>query len=499
MKKTDIVNTTTGKIRGYKENGLEVFKGIPYAQPPIGDLRFSDTVEKEPWEGVLEAMKFCPIAPQILLPESTIFSHPQSEDCLTLNIWTPACDNKERPVMFWIHGGAFIFGGTPSPRYNGRFLSQRGNICIVTINYRLGALGNLFVPDKVSNLGFLDQITALKWVQVNISNFGGNPANITLFGESAGSQSICTLLSIPAARGLFRRAICESGSPTPQGHQPESGIRSAEMLFSNLGIKMGDLDALRKIPVKKLIETERKIRMEKMMKRDFSGYPPIIDSIKVPEHPLITIRKGLSKDVDLLVGNNLDEATFFMMLSPQMQNTSWDDLQTSVTLLLSRYNINKNKVEDLIKFFKKSRDDPFDVMSAISTEMGTRYNARKVVEAQLNHSKNAYMYLFTYRTPVQGGRYGATHALEIPFVFGTLNDTEYGVYPKRDEINSQISEKMMDSWISFARTGNPSHAGISEWPTYDTENRYKILFGNETKVEKDPLREERLAVERIIP
>ncbi len=124
MKKTDVVNSTTGKIRGYKENGLEVFKGIPYAQPPIGDLRFSDTVEKEPWEGVLEAMKFCPIAPQILLPESTMFSHPQSEDCLTLNIWTPAWDNKERPVMFWIHGGAFIFGGTPSPRYNGRFLSQ---------------------------------------------------------------------------------------------------------------------------------------------------------------------------------------------------------------------------------------------------------------------------------------------------------------------------------------------------------------------------------------
>ncbi|MHA2330316.1 MAG: carboxylesterase/lipase family protein, partial [Candidatus Hodarchaeales archaeon] len=480
MNKTEIISTTSGKLRGYKENGLEIFKGIPYAQPPIGDLRFSDTVEKEPWDGILKALEYGPIAPQTLLSDSDLFSHPKSEDCLTLNIWTTACDNNKRPVMFWIHGGAFIFGGAPSPRFNGKFLSQRGDICVVTINYRLGVLGNLFVPDKVSNLGFLDQITALKWVQDNIAEFGGNPANITLFGESAGSQSICTLLSMPAARGLFQRAICESGSPTPQGHQPESGIHSAELLFSNLGIKMGDIDALREMPFEKLIEIDRKTRMEKMEKRDFSGYPPIIDGIRVPEHPFITIGEGLSKDVDLIVGNNLDEATYFMVPNPQMQEFSWDDLQTGVTLLLSRYNLEKNKTEKLINFFKKSKDDPFDVMSAITTELGTRYNARKVVEAQLNHSRNVYMYLFTYRTSVQGGRYGATHALEIPFVFGTLGDEPYRVYPKRDEINSKISEKMMDSWISFAKTGNPNHDGIPKWPTYDIKNRYKILFGNET-------------------
>jgi para-nitrobenzyl esterase len=497
MKKTEIVSTTTGKLRGYKEAGIMIFKGIPYAQPPIGDLRFRDTVEKESWEGIIEAVEYGPIAPQKLLPESSLYTHPQSEDCLTLNIWTPACDTEKRPVMIWIHGGAFNYGGAPSPRYNGKFLCQRGNICIVTINYRVGALGNLFIPDKVSNLGFLDQITAIKWIQANISHFGGNPTNITLFGESAGSQSICTLLSMPAAKGLFQRAICESGSPTPQGHQPESGIRSAEILLTSLGIKMGDLEALRKIPVEKLIETESKVRMEKAMKRDFSGYPPIIDGIKIPEHLVITIGKGFSKNVDLIVGNNLDEATFFTMLNPQIQNINWEGLQAGVTMLLKRYNIDKNNAEKLIKLFKKNRDDPFEVISAIYTEVGSRYNARKVVEAQLNHSRNVYMYLFTYRTPVQGGRYGATHSLEIPFVFGTLGDTEYGVYPKRDDINSKISEKMMDSWISFAKTGDPNHDGIPKWPAYDTENRYKILFGNETKVENDPLREERILIDKI--
>jgi len=497
MKKSGIVESTTGKLRGYSENGLHIFKGIPYAQPPIDDLRFRDTVEKEAWEGVLEATEFGCIPPQPYIPESSIKDHPQSEDCLTLNIWTPGCDNENRPVMFWIHGGAFYYGGAPSPRYNGEFLSHRGDICVITINYRLGALGNLYVPDKVSNLGFMDQVAALKWVYDNIANFGGDPHNITIFGESAGSTSVCTLLSMPAAKPFIRRAICQSGAMEPQGHHADGGILASKKVFSKLGIKVGDIDSLRKISVEKLIEKENEIRMENWIKRKFPGYPPTIDGNKVPEHPLLAINNGASKNVDLLIGTNLNEWTFFSFLNPELQNIDWNGLTNYINTSLSDFDPDLKQVEKIINLFKHTRNNPFDVLNAISTERVFRYPSTKVAEAQSKHNNNTYMYLFTYRTPALGGLHGATHALEIPFVFGTLDDTEFGVYPKRDEINAKISEIIMDSWISFARSGNPNHDGIPEWATYDIKNRYTLLIGNDIELKKDPLSVERKAFEEI--
>jgi len=498
MKNTAIIKSSTGKLKGYLENGLCIFKGIPYAQPPIDDLRFRDPVEKEPWQGILEAVKFGYIAPQPDIVGSSIRYHPQNEDCLTLNIWTPECDNKKRPVMFWIHGGGFHYGGGPSPRYNGEFLSRRGDICVVTINYRLGALGNLYVPDEVSNVGFMDQVAALKWIYDNISNFGGDPNNITVFGESAGSTSVCTLLSMPAAKPFIRRAICQSGAVDPQGHHQEGGILASKTLFSRLGIKPGDINALRNIPIQKIIAKEAEIRLEDWEKRAWTGYPPIIDGSKVPEHPLIAIKKGSSKNIDLLIGTNLNEWTFFSMLNPSLQYVDWGSVFEYIKISLKKLNIDKTQIEKLISTFKSSRNNPFDVLNAISTDFTFRYPSILLAEAQSMQNANIYMYLFSYRTPVSGGVYGATHALEIPFVFGTLDDTEFGVYPQRDDINSRISELMMDSWISFARSGNPNHDGIPSWPTYDRDNRKTILFGKEIKIENDPLRTERLAMEKII-
>jgi len=497
MKKTDIIKTTTGKLKGCLEKGLYVFKGIPYAQPPIGDLRYRDPVEKEPWDGILEATEFGPIAPQPYIPASSIKDHPQSEDCLTLNIWTPACDNKKRPVMFWIHGGGFHYGGAPSPRYTGEFLSKRGDVCIITINYRLGALGNLYVPDEVSNFGFMDQVTALKWVYDNIANFGGDPNNITIFGESAGSTAVCTLLSMPAAKPFIRRAICQSGALNPQGHHAEGGILASKTLFSRLGIKPGDIDAIRKISVEKLIKKENKIRLENWEKRVWTGYPPTVDENKIPEHPLLAINKGSSKNVDLLIGTNLNEWTFFSMLTPKLQHINWDMLTEFLNTSLSDLDLDKTQVEKLIFSYRHSRNNPFEVLNAISTDFSFRYPSIRVAEAQTTHNNNTYMYLFTYKTPVMGGVYGATHALEIPFVFGTLNDTEFGVYPKRDEINSKISELMMDSWISFARSGNPNHNEIPPWSTYSIDTRDTLLIGEDIKIEKDPLRTERLAMKEL--
>ncbi len=498
MIKTGVVKSTTGKLRGILEDNLHVFKGIPYAQPPIGDLRLKNTVEKEPWQGIFEANEFGPIPPQPFILTSSVGDRPQSEDCLTLNIWTPACDNEERPVLFWIHGGAFYYGGAPSPRYNGKALSQRGDVCVITFNYRLGALGNLYLPEKVSNLGFLDQFSALKWVYNNISKFGGDPANITIFGESAGSTSVCTLLSMPITKPFIRRAICQSGAVSSQGHQAEAGINASKKLFSKLNIKMGDLNALREVSVEEVIEIENMIRTEDLVKRENPAYPPIIDGNNILEHPLVAINKGISKNIDLLIGTNLNEWELFSMLDPQLKYITWHELTEYLNVSFRGYAPAKKQLEEVIHLFKSSRNSPIEVLNAITTELVFRNPSINVAEAQSKHINNTYMYLFTYRSPVLGGIYGATHTLEIPFVFGTLDNTEFGAYPKRDEYNAKISEQIMDSWISFARSGNPNHEGIPEWPKYDIKNRYTILFGNDTRIEKDPYRAERLAIEEIV-
>ncbi|MHA2130129.1 MAG: carboxylesterase/lipase family protein [Promethearchaeota archaeon] len=498
MEKTEIIETTTGKLRGYLISDLTVFKGIPYAEPPIGNLRFKDTVEKEPWEGILEALEYGAIAPQPEFPGIPL--PPQSEDCLTLNIWTPTCDNEKRPVMFWIHGGAFVAGSSNEPMFNGEFLSRRGDVCVVTINYRLGVLGNLFIPDKVSNLGFYDQYTALKWVHDNISNFGGNPNNITIFGESAGGQSVCTLMAMPKAKGLFNRAITQSGTQHPLVHHPEGGILAAEKLFTKLSIKMGDLDALRKVPAEKLVQTRYEIVLENIEKKDVEpGYPPIIDGKKINENPIVAISKGASQNVDLMIGNNLNEETFFSIPFTALHNIDWDDIYDNLGILMvSKLIPKKDNIDKLINLFKRPNNRPFDVMNDIITAIGWRFSARKFAADHSKYNKNTYMYLFNYRTPTYEGIFGSSHAVEIPFVFGTLGDADFGVFPKRDEINTKISEIMMDTWISFAKTGDPNHEGIPEWPAYDTENRYTILLGNEIKIEKDPLREERLTMDKIM-
>jgi para-nitrobenzyl esterase len=261
---------------------------------------------------------------------------------------------------------------------------------------------------------------------------------------------------------------------------------------------MGDLDEFRKISADKLLEAENEIRLEamKQKRRDFSGYPPIIDGRIVPENPLAAINNGASKDVDLLIGRNLNESTYFTSLNPQLPKMNWDEMNEYVNLLLSQFEPTKKEVEDVIKIFKKPGKTPFEVMNAISTELTFGAAAINVAEAQCKHNSNVFMYLFSYPTPVQEGILGATHALEIRFVFGTL-DTEFGIYPDRDETNARISEQMMDSWSSFARTGNPNHKNIPEWPTYDLEKRYTLLYGEKTKIEEDPLRTERLALDSI--
>ena len=297
-----IVNTTCGKIRGYKMyNRVISSKGIPYAEPPIGELRFRSPVPKCKWDDILDAKIFGPIAPQpsMELGSSQMKQPEQSEeDCLTLNVWTPALDNKKRTVMFWIHGGAFETG---NGQFNGEILANRGDVVIVSINYRLGALGFLYVPGKTANVGLLDQVLALKWVQDNISNFGGDENQVCVFGESAGGESISALMAMPLAKGLFKRAIMQSNVCLPYNLKSSQGALYTKKVFEQARIEYDDLEALRKIPAKKLIRAYSKAQQDLSdLQRFIDYYPPYIDGKILPENPFEAIKSGALKNIEII-------------------------------------------------------------------------------------------------------------------------------------------------------------------------------------------------------
>jgi para-nitrobenzyl esterase len=507
MEKTNIVETKSGKVRGYSKRGIIKFKGIPYAAAPVGDLRFSPPAPAEPWSDILDATKFGPVAPQPPSSLEAMFGEPrqQSEaDCLTLNVWTPATDHGTRPVMVWIHGGGFVTGNGAS--LDGARLALRGNVVVVTINYRLGALGYLYIPGVTANVGQLDQIAALKWVRDNIEAFGGDPGNVTIFGESAGGTAVCTLLAMPYAKGLFHRVIAQSGACFPMAYHLSASKRGSRCLMAELGIEADDIDALRKVPVDKIIKIQAKMGTPES-EAGASGTPltfgPLIDGNTLPEHPLKAVRNGDASDIELIVGTNQDETKLWHLWNPQAAKIDDSGLHKGVHAILSLLRQDENKTKQFIKIFKRAREGklstaPRDIMDAFSTDYMFRIPAIRLAEAQCTHQPNTYMYLFAWKSPVMGGKLGAAHAMELPFVFGTFGESEIGIYPSKSEETEALSHKMMDCWIAFASTGNPNHDGIPEWPSYDVEKRLTMIFDREVKVVEAPFDKERAAWDGII-
>ena len=488
-----IVEVNYGKVKGYTEGNLHIFKGIPFAEPPIGDLRFSPPQAKKPWDGVLEATEFGPCAFQgyTQLEEVTGKLQPESEDCLTLNIWTPGIDNKKRPVMFWIHGGGFLFGGGRSPAYDGSKLARRGDVVIVTINYRLGALGYLFIPGITANVGQLDQILALKWVNDNIAKFGGDPDNITIFGESAGAHSVITLTAMPAAKGLFRRILAQSMPYI----DPKVTKKPTRQLMRSLGIKTGDIDALRKVAPEEIIKAQNEIT-----KQGALAFRPIIDGKTFPVHPLTIFKEGKCKNIDLLMGTNLHEAKLFTSMSPDIRKLKDEK---AIMLYLGSIGINSENARNVINAYKEAREgrlsnEPKELLDAILTDLMFRVATLQILEAQSEYQPNTYNYLFTWETPIYDGMFGACHALELPFVFNTFEDPGMKALAGNSPDTEIICENMMDAWLSFAHTGNPNHDGIPRWTTYDKETRTTLLFGNEIKIANALFEKEREVLDEIL-
>ncbi|MHA2281227.1 MAG: carboxylesterase/lipase family protein [Promethearchaeota archaeon] len=496
MEKSKIIETKTGKIQGYKENGLEIFKGIPFAEPPIGNLRFSPPVKKQSWDGILKAKEYGPCSFQghSELEQYLGKLEPESEDCLTLNIWTPGIDNKQRAVMFWIHGGAFMIGGGTDPMYDGSALALRGDVVVVTINYRLGSFGFLYSKNIPPNVGFRDQLMALKWVNENIKSFGGDPANITIFGESAGGYSVLALCTLSEARDLFRRVIAQSAPYI----DTKVSDKTSKAIIRKLRIKQGDIESLRGVPPENIIEAQNQVVAT--IPTDVMALRPLIVGDTFPKHPLKAFKNGECKDIDFMIGTNLDEFKLYTAMEP-FKSMVGSDAENLIVGLLGSLGIETTKGKEIIKTYKEAREgkhstESLDVLTAIINDYAFRIRTIRLLEAQRPHQPNTFNYLFTWPSPGLDGILGACHSLEIPFVFGTLNSPTLKEFVKGSP--EGLSEKMMDAWISFAKTGNPNHGNIPKWPAYEAEKRTTMTFGEVCKVEEALFDKERMAWDGLL-
>ncbi len=496
MDKTEIIKTKSGKIQGYKESDLEIFKGISFGEPPVGDLRFQPPVPVKAWDEVLDATEYCSCAFQAYSQLEEFFDKlkPESEDCLNLNIWTPAADNGKRPVMFWIHGGAFLFGGGVDPAYDGSALARRGDVVVVTINYRLGSFGYLYLQGLPVNVGSLDQILALEWVRDNIESFGGDPNNVTIFGESAGGYSVVSLCAMPRAKGLFHRVIAQSAPFI----DPRKSNKFSKRILRKLGIKKDDLQKLFEIPPEDIMASQNKVFAQDPT--NILALRPVIDGDTLPIHPLKAFQNGDCADIDFMIGTTLEEAKLFTALNPSMKEIKDDKFAIGFLLMAG---IDREKSEAMLNTYKEARKgkistDPKEIFNAIITDMMFRISTTRLLEAQSQYQSNTYNYLLTWTSPIFKGMFGACHALDIPFVFGTYADPKWRMFVGKGPELKVLSENIMDAWIAFARTGNPNHEGLPDWPVYDKNTRSTMELGKECKIINAHFEKERVAWDGLL-
>src|SRR6266571_5167935 len=482
-----VVKTRYGEVRGSVADGVHTFKGIPYAAPPFGAYRLRPPQPVAPWSGVRDALSYGRKPPQPphppWVPELAI----PGEDCLNLNIWSPDLRSAGRPVMVWISGGLFEYHGAgASPWYDGSRFARDGIVC-VTINYRVGPDGFLYLGEGDANRGLLDQIAALQWVQENIAAFGGDPQNVTIFGESAGGMSVGTLLSMPRARGLFRRAIAQSGA----GHHviaPATAQSIGQYLAEKLGVAP-TLEAIAAVPLDRLVEAQVALSAEVFEHPDparwgevagnLMPFEPVIDGDVLPARPIDRIAAGAGADIELLVGTNSEEERLFMVPNGVINHIN-EDILTGAN---AAYGL---PVEKTLAAYRATRPGAHagDLYEAIVTDWFFRIPAIRLAEGHVKHNGRTYMYEFAWRSPEFDGRLGACHGLEVPFVFDTLDigevDNLLGDNPPQ-----QIADVMHSTWVSFATRGDPG------WPEYDLKRRATMRFDATSELVEDPHSAER--------
>ena len=492
----NITSTEAGKVRGYSHNGIYIFKGIPYAQAQ----RFMPPSKVKPWQGVRSSLSYGPVSPLMdpttsVADESEFFFHHDwgytSEDCLGLNIWTqditPA---KKRPVMFWIHGGGFTAGSSQElPSYEGENLSKKGDVIVVSINHRLNILGFLDLSaygDKYkhsANLSMLDIVAALEWVKTNIANFGGDPNNVTIFGQSGGGAKVNTLMAMPSAKGLFHKAINESGSFRMSMLEKSTTQEIAAEVLNALGLKPDQADSLQRIPFAQLSEAGKKALKVVADNMKKAGKPvigfglswgPSLDGVDLPYQLFSKEAFELSKNIPLLIGTTKNE--FVSSAFSGMANATQEQING---ILKTRYS---DKAPAYIEAVKKAY--PADTRPSDLIDIDFIFRPGAIVQANeksaIAGGAPTYMYFFTWQSPVLDGKYKAMHCMEIPFVFDNIARCEEMTGGGKEAY--ALAAKVSLAWINFAKTGNPNHNGLPKWPAYTATNTMTMFFDNKCEV-----------------
>ena len=487
-----VTSTEAGKVRGYIHNSVYTYKGIPYAVAK----RFEAAEKPKAWTGVRSSLSYGPVAP---LPTPTtnvqdesefLFHHDwgfTNEDCLRANVWTPSInDGKKRPVMFWIHGGGFSAGSSQElPSYDGENLAKRGDVVVVSINHRLNVLGFLDLSaygekyKHSANNSIIDIKVALEWVKNNIANFGGDPDNVTIFGQSGGGAKVNTLLAMPAAKGLFHKAINESGAFRSAMKEKSETQAIAEEVLNLLNIPASNVDSLQKIPFQILSDISNKAiknvndRKGKPSDMLSGGFGPSVDGTDLPFQLFSKEAFELSKDVPLMIGTVKNE---FM---PSMFMNMSKATKEQVIEYIKRQQ--KDKADAYIAAVQKAY--PNDTKPSDLMDVDAMFRPGAVRQAKEKAALNAapvYMYLFTWQSPVLDGKYKAVHCMEIPFAFFNIDKCEEMTGGTKEAFD--LSKKVSDAWINFARSGNPNHKGLPFWPKFDLSKTATMHFDNKCEV-----------------
>ncbi len=485
-----VAEIAAGKLQGEQRTGVIAFHGVPYAAAPVGTLRFAPPQPAPAWSGIRDATQRAASPPQGPSRLDAVMGKSdfaQDEDCLTVSVWTPAADNKRRPVFVWLHGGAYQSGGGNQVFYDGGNLAAVGDMVFVGVNYRLGALGYLYLPGAEAhgaapaNRGLLDQMAALEWVQQNIEAFGGDPENVTLAGQSAGGGSAFALLSVARSRRLFHRAILQS-APSVMLDSAQAAAYSARY-YELAGVAAGDLDGLRALPVADIVATQRKLQMEIATRDARSIAFQMVRDLPPFETPAgKVLETGEARDMPLLIGSTLDEGHAWMAQDEVMRA----ETDFGPVLEIARKAFREDG-SGLPAGRREAASKPWELLSAILTWTVFEKTVLNYAQAHMKSGGQVWTYRFDWR-PTADARYGACHCIEIPFVFDNLAFwPEAEMVAGRDAQSFQtLVRAVQNAWIAFARHGNPQTPTMPQWPRWNDTQRSVMVLDNRLRLENAP-------------
>lgn len=489
---TVIVETAHGKVRGLQTGGVSVFKGMRYGADTGGPNRFRAPAPVVPWTGVQDAFEYGHQSPQMRGPLAD--KGPMSEDCLRVNVWTPAADDGRRPVMLWFHGGGFEAGSASQKVYDGTRLALRGDVVVVSINHRLNVFGHCFLGERLGsdyatsgNAGYLDLIAAMGWVRENIAAFGGDAENVTIFGQSGGGRKVSLCYAGHDAQGLFRRGIVQSGSHL-RVQSPEHAARLTDMLLAILDIAPDQAAKLLAVPTETLSAAQFKV-----MRESHSRFSPVLDGLAFQSHPFVPEAPKVSLDLPMMVGTTRTELSNQLGYEEGVFDLDAAELQRR----LARY-VPAEDVDEAIAIFQAQSPEasPTELYFTITSARGYVRDQTIMAEQRvLAGAAPTYAYQLTWRSPAEGGRRISQHTLDLPFMFDNVAKAPHLTGPESEETRA-LAQAMSETWISFARTGDPNNAAIPAWSPYDLVDRPVMLFDAPCRLAHDPHGAERRFMSR---